>query len=64
MLDGFIEYSNDLAGDYAGSWSKISNLNAKNYKQKQEYEEKIKELNKYKEQIEGLETKLTETLSV
>ena len=34
MLKGFIEHSNDLAGDYAGSWSTISSLDAKNYEQK------------------------------
>ncbi|CAG8597099.1 10958_t:CDS:2, partial [Gigaspora rosea] len=44
ILKGFIKHSNDLAGDYAKSWSKISSLNAKNYKQKNEYEEKIKNL--------------------
>ena len=64
MLEGFIDYSNDLAGSYAGSWSTISSLSAEKYEQKQKYEEKIIELNKYKEQVEDLESKLTETLSV
>jgi hypothetical protein len=40
MLDGFIEYSNDLGGNYAGSYSKISNLNDQLYQQKRDYEEK------------------------
>jgi hypothetical protein len=64
MLEGFINYSNDLAGSYAGSWSTISSLSAEKYEQKQKYEEKITELNKYKEQVKDLERKLTETLSV
>ena len=43
MLEGFIDYSNDLASEYAGSWSKISDLNSQKFEQKQEYEEKLKE---------------------
>jgi len=43
MLEGFIDYSNDLASEYARSWSKISDLNSQKFEQKQEYEEKLKE---------------------
>ena len=60
MLEGFIEHSNDLAGDYAGSWSTISSLNAKNYEQKREYEEKIEGL---EQEIKELEKSLEEETS-
>ncbi len=53
MLDGFIEYSNDLGGNYAKSYSKISNLNGQLYQQKRDYEEKIKELEAKKEKLEA-----------
>jgi len=39
--------------------AKVSELNNKNHIQ----EKKVEELNKYKEQVEDLETKLTEILS-
>src|SRR2546421_7480857 len=52
MLEGFIEYSNDLGGSYAGSWSKISNLNSQLSQQKQEYEEKIHQLEEKQKQLE------------
>ena len=55
MLEGFIDYSNDLASEYARSWSKISDLNTQKFKQKQEYEEKLKEK---EEQIKELEEAL------
>jgi hypothetical protein len=55
MLEGFIDYSNDLASKYAGSWSKISDLNSQKFEQKQEYEEKLKEK---EEQIKELEEAL------
>ena len=55
MLEGFIDYSNDLASEYAGSWSKISDLNSQKFEQKQEYEEKLKEK---EEQIKELEEAL------
>ena len=44
MLDGFIEYSNDLGGNYAGSFSRRCNLNRQLNQQKRDYEEKIAEL--------------------
>jgi hypothetical protein len=52
MLDGFIESSNELGDTYVGSWSEISNLNAKKYEQKQEYEEKIKTLEAKQKELE------------
>ena len=55
MLEGFIDYSNDLSSEYAGSWSKISDLNFQKLEQKQEYEEKLKEK---EEQIKELEEAL------
>jgi len=61
MLEGFIEHSNDLAGDYAGSWSTISSLDAKNYEQKKEYEEKIEQ--DIKELEKSLELVLEEETS-
>ena len=44
MLDGFIDYSNDLGASYAGSYLRISNLNSQLNQQKRDYEEKIAEL--------------------
>ena len=43
MLEVFIDYSNDLASKYAGSWSKISDLNTQKFEQKRDYEEKLSE---------------------
>ena len=64
MLMEFIDSSKELATSCS---SYISNWSKRGYQlteQKREYEKKIAELNKYKEQVEDLEKKLTEILLV
>ena len=62
MLEGFIDYSNELASDYASSFSKISSLNAEKFEQKREYEEKIRnleaEINELVERVEKSEDEM------
>ena len=64
MLMEFIDSSKELATSCS---SYISNWSKRGYQlteQKREYEKKIADLNKYKEQVEDLEKKLTEILLV
>ena len=60
MLEGFIEYLNDLGGNYAGSFSRICNLNSQLNQQKRDYEEKITELEAKKEELEARVEELDE----
>jgi len=55
MLEGFIDYSNELGGSYAGSYSRISNLNSQLNQQKRDYEEELKS---QAEEIQQLEEAL------
>ena len=55
MLEGFIDYSNELGGSYAGSFSRISNLNSQLIQQKRDYEEELKS---QAEEIQQLEEAL------
>jgi hypothetical protein len=52
MLEGFIDYSNDLASEYSESWSKISDLNTQKIEQKEKYENQIAELELKNEELE------------
>ena len=64
MLMEFIYNSKRIATSCS---SYISNWSKRGYQlteQKREYEKKIADLNKYKEQVEDLEKKLTEILLV
>ena len=64
MLKDFCDSSKELATSCS---SYISNWSKRGYQlteQKREYEKKIADLNKYKEQVEDLEKKLTEILLV
>src|SRR5947208_17048309 len=55
MLEGFIDYSNEIGGSYAGSISRISNLNSQLIQQKRDYEEELKS---QAEEIQQLEEAL------
>jgi cell division protein FtsB len=53
MLEGFIDYSNDLGGSYAGSYLRISNLSSQLNEQRKDYEKKLEELNAKQEKLEA-----------
>src|SRR5262249_37044990 len=61
MLDGFIEYSNELGGSYAGSFLRMDNLSNQLNEQRREYKSKLEELEKSKDQsIKELEEEIKE----
>ncbi|CAI2192458.1 943_t:CDS:2, partial [Funneliformis geosporum] len=52
ILEGFIDFSNNLALEYLGNWSKISDLNTQKIEQKEKYENQIAELELKNEKLE------------
>ena len=64
MLDEFIDSSKEVAEKCSHYISRWSERGYENTKQRKEFEKKIEELNKYKEQVEELQRQTIETLSI